>query len=291
MSAFLLSIREGLEAVLIVSILLGSVRRLGHNDLARFVWLGVAAALAVSIAGAAALSAAGFELEGVREQVFEGITLLLAATVLTAMLFWMRRQGANLSRELAAKVRRAATDAPGPESAAGEGPTRPYSGAALFSIAFLAVVREGVELALLLAASAFSSSISATATGAAVGLATAAAFGGLLFRGVVKLNLKRFFQVTNVILILFATGMFALGVHEFVEAGLLPAFAGPVWNLGRVLSDESTAGGLLRALLGYVSDPTPIEVLAYAGYFAAVGWALWLRKPPQTHAARAAEGR
>jgi high-affinity iron transporter len=285
LTAFLLSIREGLEAVLLVSILLGTLRRLGRLDLARYVWLGVGLAVTISLTAAAALSAAGIELTGPTEAIFEGGTLLLAAAVLTGMLFWMRRQGGALSARLASEVQRAAqSDVRGDRT--GDARTAQYGSITLFSVAFLAVVREGIELALLLAASVFGSSAATAAVGAVAGLGTAAVFGVLLFKGVVGLNYKRFFQVSNVIMIVFAAGMVALGVHELVEGGLLPGLIAPVWNTGAVLSDESTIGGILRAVFGYTSDPALIEILAYVGYLTAVSWALWFRPRRQPVVAR-----
>jgi high-affinity iron transporter len=288
MSAFLLSIREGLEAVLIISILLGTLRRLDRMDLARYIWSGVGVALVISFGVAVALSAAGVELRGTTEAIFEGATLLLAATVLTGMLFWMRNEGAALGARLTSDVQRAARPGAGSGVAESEQTGR-YGAITLFSIAILAVVREGIELALLLAASVFGSSIASTATGATLGLGAAAIFGVLLFRGVVRLNFKRFFQVSNIIMIVFAAGMVALGVHEFVEAGVLPGLINHVWNMGQVLSDESTAGGLLRSLFGYTSDPALIEIVAYLGYLTLVSWALWFRHSPRPAAQTADE--
>jgi high-affinity iron transporter len=286
MAAFVLSIREGLEAVLLVSILLGTLRRLGRMELARYVWAGVGAAAAASLSAAAALSAAGVELAGTAEALFEGVTLLLAAGVLTGMLFWMRAQGRAQSVRLAAEVERASGARVTVEGMPHAGQGAQYGTLTLFSVAFLAVLREGVELALLLAASVFGSSAAGTAVGAALGLGTAATLGTLLFRGVIGLNFRRFFQVSNVVLIVFAAGMVALGVHELVEAGLVPGLTGHVWDTGRVVSDESPLGGLLRAVFGYSSDPTLSEVLAYAGYLAAVSWALWLRPHARVATAR-----
>ena len=280
MPAFVVSIREGLEAVLILSILFGSLQRLGRMDLARYVWLGVGTASAISIGVAAALTAAGVELVGKAEAVFEGGTLLLAATVLTGMLFWMRGQGATLGARLASDVQRASRGGAGSGSSQGSQAAQ-YGTLALFSVAFLAVVREGIELALLLAASVYGSSIATTVTGAVLGLGVSAMLGILLFRGVVRLHFKRFFQASNIIMIVFAAGMVGLGVHEFVEAGLLPGLISHVWDIGPVLSDQSTVGGLLRSLFGYTSDPALIEIMAYLAYLSLVGWALYFRRRPQ----------
>ncbi len=286
MAAYLLSLREGLEAVLLISMLLSALRRLGRSDLVRWVWLGVGSALVVSLVVGIALGVAGIEFEGRGEQLFEGSVFLLAAGVLTAMLLWMRSQGAQLHGRLSAEVRRAteaAADlvpapAGGPASVATNARDR---GLSLFTVSFLALVREGLELALLVAATAFGSSLLTTAAGTLLGLATAAALGLLLFMGAVRLNWKRFFQVANVVLILFAGGMVALGFHEFIQAGLLPGLLDPIWNLNPVLSDQSTVGGLLRSLLGYSSDPALTEVLGYVGYLALTSWALWWRRTPE----------
>jgi|BarGraNGADG00212_2_1021979.scaffolds.fasta_scaffold09012_3 high-affinity iron transporter len=290
MAVYLLSLREGLEAVLLISMLLSALRRLERNDLVRWVWLGVGSALAVSLAVGVVLTVAGIEFQGRGEQVFEGSVFLLAAGVLTGMLFWMRGQGAQLHGRLTAEVRRA-TEAV-PDGVAGQADGSPGStvpppaatarnrGLSLFAVSFLALVREGLELALLVTATAFGSSLMAAAVGTLLGLTSAAGLGLLLFLGAVRLNLKRFFQIANVVLILFAGGMVALGIHEFVEAGLVPGLLNPIWNLNPVLSDQSTVGGLLRSLLGYSSNPALTEVLVYVGYLALASWALWCRRKP-----------
>ena len=261
MTAFFLSLREGLEAALIVSILLGTLRRLGRSELRGYVWLGVASAIAVSVAAAAGLLAAGIELEGRAEEIFEGILLLLAAVFLTAMIFWMQRQGRQIRAEIEANVREAAARATG-----GAG------GWALFAVAFLAVVREGIELALLLVATAFAGEATGMLVGAVLGIALAVGFGVMLYQGVLHLNLKAFFQVTNVLLLFFAAGMVALGIHELVEAGLIPALMDPIYNINAIFSDKSTLGQVFKSLLGYNGNPALIETLAYVGYLVLVGW-------------------
>lgn len=263
MAAFLLSLREGLEAALIIGILLGAVRRFGRGELGRFIWYGVAAAVAASAAAAGGLVAAGIELEGRAEAVFEGVMLILAAGFLTGMIFWMRRQGAVWRASLAADVREAAVVT---------------GGWGLFAIAFLAVAREGIELALLLVATTLQGALAATGLGLALGIGAAAVIGILLYQGVLRLNLAVFFRITNVLLLLFAAGMIGLAAHELIEAGLLPALVDPLWNVTSLLSDKSTAGELLKSLFGYNSNPALSEVLAYIAYLVGVGW-LALRRP------------
>jgi high-affinity iron transporter len=265
MAAFLISLREGLEAALIIGILLGVLRRIGRRELSRFVWYGVAGAAVVSGVAAGGLVAAGIGLEGRAEQLFEGVMLILAATFLTGMIFWMQRQGAVWRAVLAADVREAA-DLKG--------------GWALAAAAFLAVVREGLELALLLVATAFQGPLAATGLGVTLGLVAAAAIGVLLYQGVLRLNLAVFFRVTNVLLLLFAAGMVGLGIHEFIEAGLVPPVVDPLWNFNPLLSDQSVVGGLLKSLFGYNGDPALTEVLAYGLYLIVVVSILRLTRAP-----------
>lgn len=270
MPAFLLSLREGLEAALVVSIVLGTLKRMERPHQARYVWLGVGMALTASVALAAILTILGMEFEGTVEMVFEGVTMLLAMVVLTWMIFWMQRQGRDIRSKLTAQVHKATSESP----AAGRERVRSHAGLRLFSVAFLAVFREGVELALFLAATVFATSPGQTAFGALAGLAAAAALGMTLFAGVVHLNLTRFFQVTSLLLILFAAGMVAHSIHEFIEAGLIPGLINPVWNINGFLSDQSPVGEFLKTLFGYNSTPPLTEALAYAGYYVVIWWAL-----------------
>jgi high-affinity iron transporter len=260
MPAFLLSLREGLEAALIVGIVLGALKRLGRRDQALSVWLGVGVALAASLLAAIGLDAIGAEFEGAAAQVFEGVTMLLAAGVLTWMIFWMQREGAAINQRLTADVR----------AATGRGRTR----ASLFLLAFLAVFREGIELALFLVAATFATSALQTVVGAAAGLLLAAGLGYLMFAGSIRLNLKLFFRATSLLLVVFAAGMLAYGVHELVEAAVLPALVEPLYNISPILSDQAGLGLLLKALFGYNSNPALLETLAYIAYFVVIWLAL-----------------
>jgi high-affinity iron transporter len=271
MPAFLLSLREGLEAALIVGIVLGALRKLGRRDQMRYVWLGVGVAASASLALALALDAIGARFEGAAQQTFEGLTLLLAAGVLTWMIFWMQREGGRIHQRLTADVKAATSGETG------------RSSVSLFLLAFLAVFREGVELALFLVAAMIATSAAETFVGALIGLVIAAALGYLLYVGSVRLNLKLFFRVTSLLLVVFAAGMVAYGVHELVEASVLPALVEPVYNINEVLSDQAGVGLLLKTLFGYNGNPALIETLAYLLYFVVI-WAalrLW-RTPPIT---------
>lgn len=206
--AFLLSLREGLEAALIVSVTLSVLARTRRKDLLPAAWLGVALAAAVSTLTALVLSRIGAELEGLAEEVFEGVTMILAAGLLTWMILWMRAQGRQLEQQLEANVRRAAL----------EGHRR-----AVFAITFLSVLREGVGTALFLTAAAFRADAAGTLIGGLGGLVASVIRGWGLYTTALRLNIRRFFRLTGLLVLLFAAGLVAHGVHEFNEAGLIPA--------------------------------------------------------------------
>ena len=266
--AFLLALREGLEAALIVGIVLGVLRKLGHNRQQVSVWQGAVAAIAVSLVAALLLYAVGLKMEGAAEQIFEGVTMLLAAAILTWMIFWMQTQGRRINRELETGVRQAVS---------GMGGNKGHW--ALFSVAFIAVLREGIETALFLTATTFTAGGQATLLGALLGLSAAAALGYILFATTRQLNVKRFFQVTSVLLILFAAGLVAHSIHEFNEVGWIPAVVEHLWDTNGLLDENSGLGLILKALFGYNGNPSLTEVLGYVVYWAALIFGM--RRLPQ----------
>jgi high-affinity iron transporter len=140
----------------------------------------------------------------------------------------------------------------------------------LFGLAFIAVLREGVELALFLTAATFSSSTPETVLGGLLGLGTAILLGWSFFATTVKLDLRRFFQVTGFLLVLFAAGLVSRSSGELVLVGWIPALVGHVWDLGGIVSEGSVLGQTLGALFGYSASPSLMQVLVYAGYFGVV---------------------
>jgi high-affinity iron transporter len=265
LASFLLSLREGIEAALIIGIVLGALRKLNRTELVPAVWYGTISAVIVSLIAGVLLTAFGLSLEGAAEQIFEGVAMLLAASVLTWMIFWMSRQARSIKSELEAGVNRAVST----------GGWR-----ALFGLAFLAVVREGVELALFLTAATFASDAQSTILGALVGLGAAILLGWGLFASTVRLDLRRFFQVTGFLLILFAAGLVAHGVHEFNEVGWIPSVVEHVWDFNPILDENSTLGLMLKALFGYNGNPSLTEVLAYLAYYVAIFFGLrWSQRP------------
>ena len=275
LASFLLSLREGIEAALIIGIVLGALRKLNRSEMTPAVWYGALSAVIVSLITGVLLTAFGLSLEGAAEQIFEGIAMLLAAGVLTWMIFWMNRQARSLKGELEAGVNRATST----------GGTR-----ALFSLAFLAVVREGIELALFLTAATFATDPQSTILGTLLGLGAAFFLGWGLFASTRRLNLRRFFQVTGFLLILFAAGLVAHGVHEFNEVGWIPSVIEHIWDVNPILDEDSTLGLMLKALFGYNGNPSLTEVMAYLAYYVAIFFGLrWINRHIQAPVTRSAD--
>jgi len=178
--------------------------------------------------------------------------MLLAAGILTWMVFWVRKQSGAMNDRIEQNVKQSLA--------------RQSSGA-LFGLAFLAVVREGIELALFLLAIRLEIDPGQTYLGAFLGIITAIVVGMLVFSSTRKLSLNRFFQITNILLALFAAGLVGMAVHELNELGWVPAVIEPVWNLNPILSEQSTLGQLLKAMVGYKSEPSLTMVIAYFGYY------------------------
>jgi high-affinity iron transporter len=256
LAGFLLTLRESLEAALIIGALLGALKKLDSPRGKREIWLGTVVAVLLSILVGISLNLLGMSFEGRAEEIFEGTTMLLAAGVLTWVLLWMQRQARNIQEELETGVNQALAK---------------NSGWALFSLAFLAVIREGVELAFFLTAAAVDTQISSVLIGAGLGLATTVVLALLLFNSLIRLNLARFFRVTSLILILFAAGLVAHGVHEFNEVGFIPPLIEHVWDINHILDEKSGLGLLLKSLLGYNGNPSLSEVLFYLFYLIGIG--------------------
>jgi high-affinity iron transporter len=248
--SYLLALREGIEAALIIGVILGLLKKIDKSELIPVVWTGAGTAAVVSILVGAVLNLVGASFEGAAEEAFEGITMLVAAGLLTWMIWWMYHQARNFTDKLKQDVALAARN----------------SKTALFGVAFLAVVREGVELAIFLTAASFTTSAQDTLIGAAFGLITTAILAWVLFSSLVKLNLSSFFRVTGILLILFAAGLVAHGVHELNEAGWIPSVIDHVWDVNPILDEKSFAGEILKALFGYNGNPSLTEVATYLGY-------------------------
>lgn len=263
-ASILITLREGLEAALIVGIILSALHRLDRDKTKRWVWWGVLAAIVTSMVSAAALNALGFAFEGRGEEIFEGVAMLVAAGVLTWMIIWLQQQGAQIQARLEADVRAA--------SATG-------SRWALFSLAFIAVVREGIETTLFLTASAMNATTAQTLVGGALGLVAAVILGWAIFVAGRRLDVGAFFRVTSVLLLFFAAGLAAHSIHELQEAALLPVFVEHMWDLNPILDENSTLGSFLAALFGYNGNPSLLEIVVYGVYLLIVGLLTQRRRP------------
>ena len=249
--ALLITLREGLEISLLVVIVLAYLKKTGRTHLFAPVWQGVGAAVAVSIVAGALLFGLGTGLSGKAEEVFEGSAMLLAVIVLSWMVIWMKSQARRVRGSLEAKVERAVTGG---------------SALALAFLAFLVVVREGLETALFLFGASNTASPAATTAGGLLGLAAAIAIGRLIYQGSRRVDLSLLFNVTGLLLILFAAGLLGHGLHEFQEAGYIQVLVDEVWNTNGIVDERGTAGSLLKGLLGYNGNPSLLEVVAYATY-------------------------
>jgi len=220
-SAFLIALREGVEAALVVGIILVYLSRTGRQVLARFVWYGVAVAAALSLAVAIALERWRISQDG-----FEGLMLLVAAVFVVTMIVWMNRVARHLKKEIELKVETYAAKA---GRAAGLG---------IFLFVFLMVLREGAELALILRAVELSTEGLQTWIGTIVGIAAAVAVGLFFFKGSLRVPLHRFFAVTSVILVLVAFQLALTGLHELSEARWLPSSKSEMAILGPIVRNE-----------------------------------------------------
>jgi high-affinity iron transporter len=259
-AALLITLREGLEISLVVAIIAAYLVKTGHRDRLPVMWSGVAAAVAASIATGVAFFALIGSFEGRWEKAIEGILAFAAVGVLTWMIFWMRRNARNISGELHGKLAAALAESP----------------KALAIVAFVAVAREGFETALfLLGAETGTSSGAAVVVGGLIGLAIATVIGIAFYNGSSRVDLRRFFQTTGMLLILFAAGLFAKGLHEFrelfeIESSLVAA---SVWNVtSGPLAAGTTLTDFLQGLFGWSPNPERIRVFGYAAYLVPVTW-------------------
>lgn len=249
--SILLALREGLEAALIIGIVLSVLNRLNNPHLKIIVWQGAAAAAAASLAVGIGLNLLGLEFTGRAEEIFEGLATLFAASVLTWMIVWMQKQGKNLKKNIESETSQALNTGK----------------KALFTLAFISVFREGLELAIFLLATSFVSSGTLTFAGALIGLTAAVILGWIIFSSSSRLSFRGFFQVTNLLLILFAAGLVAYGVHELNEAGWIPSIVEHIWDINHLINEKSQLGLTLKALFGYNGNPSLTEVTAYVLYF------------------------
>jgi len=257
-ASFVVVFRETLEAAIVVGIILSYLYKIKQTKYNKLVYLGVLAGIVASIIVALLFVQLASGFEGVGEAVFEGTAMLVAAILISYMILWMLKQKHKLRSNTEKRIQIAIDKGEKFE---------------LFFLPFIAVFREGVETVIFLGAITFAGAKS-IAIGGAAGLISAALLGYLIFVAAKKVNLKIFFKVTSIVLILLAAGLVAHGVHEFQEVGFLPVVVEEVWNTNAVVDEDGAGGSLLRSLLGYSSTPSLLEILAYLAYIALIAL-LW----------------
>lgn len=262
-------LREGFEAALVVSIVFAYLRRIGRLDLGRWAWLGVAAAVGIAAAIAVVIHLTIGSLEGApRLRAFAAVSLL-AACVLTWMIFWMRRQSRAIKGDIEHHIDDALKSADD---------TRKV-GRAVAMVAFVAVLREGIEAALFLIAAATSAAGTQVVLGALIGVSLASILGVMVYMGGRRLPMKAFFNVTGVVIIVFAAGLLARTVLFLQSAGDIGTIRDNVYDLtGQAwLTQRTEVGKFLAAMFGWDPRPSIEQVLAWAIYIVPVTY-LFLRK-------------
>ena len=264
-TGLLTGLREGVEAALIVSIILAYLVKTGNGEHAGKIWLGTGLAVGLSaVLGLVIFNTVG-AFEEPYEQIFEGSAMLLAALVVTWMLFWMRRQSAMVRGELQAAVDRV-LDAGGAWG--------------LAILAFTAVIREGVETALFLVGQATSAQANAgsVVVGAIIGLLIAVAIGYGFYTGSRRINLQAFFRWTGIALVFIAAGLLSPAIHEFIEVGVFGSgpWTATAFDISATLPHDEGVGAFLRAIFGYSASPEILTLVVHVTYVVVV-LALYLR--------------
>ena len=259
---FVIGLREGVEAALIVGIIAAFLRHEGRSDALRYVWVGVGVGVALCAGVGIALQIVNEDLPQRQQESLETIVSLAAVGMVTFMIVWMRRNARGLRKELE-------------RSAAGA--LARGSIYALVAMAFFAVLREGLETAVfLLAAFQSAANPGAVGAGAVIGLGVAVVIGWGIYRGGVRLNLHKFFRFTAVVLVLVAAGLVASAAHTAHEAGWLNALQGQAVDLSGVIVPGSVTSSLLTGMLGLQPQPTVAEAVVYVLYaIPMLAYVLW----------------
>jgi len=280
LSNLLIGLREGLEASLVIGILVAYLVKIDRRDVLPKLWAGVGVAVGLSVLVGVILETGLGELEGAPEEILAGSLSIAAAGLVTWMVFWMAKTARNLKGNLHREVDR---------SIGG-------TGWGLMFVAFLAVGREGIETALFIWAAA-----SATGEtwfpllGAVLGLGTAAFLGYLIYLGALRLNLRKFFTWSGALLVLVAGGVLVYGIAEWQEAGLLPGHDAYAFNVTAIIPEDSWYGVVLRGTIGFTPEMTWLQVITWA-LFIAITLTAFLRmslggKPPVATAPQNSESK
>ncbi|MEU7012664.1 iron uptake transporter permease EfeU [Streptomyces sp. NPDC046385] len=249
---YLIGLREGLEASLVVCILIAYLVKTGRRDALRPIWIGIGVAVALALAFGAGLTFGSQELTFEAQELLGGSLSIVAVVLVTWMVFWMRRTARHLKTELHGRLDAALQMGTG----------------ALVATAFLAVGREGLETALFVWASVRASSDGTYAplAGVILGLLTAVLLGWLFYRGALKINLAKFFTWTGGMLVVVAAGVLAYGVHDLQEADFLGGLSTKAFDVSATIPPDSWYGTLLKGVFNFQPDPTVLQVTVWAAY-------------------------
>ncbi len=262
----IITFREVLEMSLIVGILLSYLKKINRTEYNKVVYLSIVYASIISIISAILFFyfAGGFT--GVAEEIFEGVVMLIGSVLLTTMILWMMNQK-NVARSLEQKLHHEISE------------SHKFG---IFFVVFISILREGIELVIFLGAASLISEEN-NLIGALIGLFLALLMGYLIFTSSRKINIKNFFTITSLLLILFAAGLLAHGIHELQEAGIVLTVVEHVWNINPPLNPDGTfpllhengyIGNIFKGLFGYNGNPSLIEVIAYVTYLI-FAFAMW----------------
>jgi high-affinity iron transporter len=253
---FLIGLREGLEASLVVSILATFLVKSGHRDRLKLVWIGVVSALVVAAAGwgllqfVTALTARSFT----AQETIGGVMSIIAVGFVTWMIFWMRKASRSIAKELRERMGQALEVGP----------------QAVVILAFLAVFRESIETAFIVYASAATATTAVPFVGVLLGLGTSVLLGIAIYRGAIRINLAVFFKWTGAVLILVAAGIFAYGFHDLQEANVLPGLQHLAFDISHTVPPDSWYGVLLKGVFNFNPAPTVLEATAWVVYLVPV---------------------
>ncbi len=266
----LIGLREGLEAALVVSVLVAYLVKSGRRHQLPLVWIGTGSAAAISLAVGAALTFGPSGLTFEAQEAIGGILSILAVGLVTWMIFWMAKASRSLATDLRARMD------------ASDG--KPWS---LIVIAALAVGREGIETAVFLWAASRAAIQDGQSTveplvGALIGIVIAIGLGYAIYAGAVRINLSKFFTVTGGALIVVAAGVLAYGFHDLQEADLVPGEHLLAWDISSVIPPTSVVGTLLKGIFNFSAAPTVLEVGVWVAYVAVVGF-FFLRTVRRSH--------
>ncbi|MFW9821985.1 MAG: FTR1 family protein [Candidatus Thorarchaeota archaeon] len=274
-----LAFREGLEATLVVVIILVYLKKTNQRSYNKYVYFGAILAIISSIVFAIIFSLIFGGFTGFLEEVFEGFTFIISGIFIVTLVLWVSKEGPKMRKRLEEKV---------------ESSIERQKAFSISILTFVIIIREGIELVLLLTGTASIGSISQVSSilGSIIGLSISILIGMFTYYGVKTIDLSKFFKATNIILILFAAGLFTFGIHEFIEAGILNPIIPEVWNIKHILPESfpdgnpltpewlEIIGSLLKALFGYNANPALLEVIVYPILLVSIGFIslrLWKR--------------